>query len=287
MHKLVFRLIIVLSMALMVALPVAAQDDDDLFDFPFLRNGDSVNASFGEGYDSQLYAFVASAGDRVTIRMVQSPATSPLDPYLLVLTEFGEVIAFDDDGGDSPYFSALIRDLRLNNDGLYFVLATHKEGTRKSLEDVIGTEANNALNYTLSISGITPPVNFDADDALETFIQSEINTGQQVQMDLNGDAPVVFANFVGQRGQEVTLETSNTSTNAQVDTILMLFDTEGRRISINDDGQGIGLLSRITAELEADGRYLVLVTAYQYERTSEVSFAWTGEGSTALSLTLR
>lgn len=287
MFKSIARLItllIIISVASVLALPVAAQNDDDVFDFPFLENGDSVSASFEPGVDSQLYAFVASAGDRLTVRMVQSPATSPLDPFLIVFSEFGEVMAYDDDGGDNPYFSALIRDFNVEADGLYFVLATHKEGTRKSLEETIGNSAQSTLNYTLTLSGITPPVRFDLEDALDAFMQNEISVGGRVSAELSETAPVAFITFIGAEGQTVTLETSNPA-GESVDTIIMLFDIEGRRIGINDDAPGIGLLSRITTELEVDGAHLALVTAYQYERTSELNFAWSEEGTTTLSLT--
>jgi hypothetical protein len=259
-----------------------AQNDDETFTIPFVNNGDRLSAQLNDEYDSQIYAFLASGGDRVTLHMAQDPATSPLDPLLIVYDTTGAIIAVDDDGGDNPYFSALIRNLEINDDGIYYILATHKDGLRRSLAEVIATaDLQAGLNYTLSIDGNNTPINFDLEAA--SLQPDDLPNNQTINL-ASHQALGLFP-FAGQ-GRTFTFETSNID-DGNIDTILLLFDGEGRRIAVNDDAPDLGLLSRIEAELEADAGYLLLVTAYQYERTAEASFLWNSAGEVRLSVNSR
>lgn len=285
MFKLSVRVLaaILLCVVVVVAPTLAStnESDGDGFAWPLLENGDTVTASFETGHDSQIFAFVASANDRVTIRMAQTPDDSPLDPLLIVLSMDGAVVAYDDDGGTNPYFSALVDGFIVPEDGLYLIIATHKEGPRFPLAEVIGESAlAGGLDYTLSINGITAPVDFEMDDA--TLPGQIAAIGERVLVEISAEAAVAFVTFEAQSGQTVTLETDDPGDG--VDTILLLFDAEGRRIGINDDAPGIGMLSRLEIDIEEDGLYLALVTAYQYERTAEPDFTWREEGVTALSI---
>lgn len=268
-----FILILTLSMGV-----VSAQDDDETLAFPFVKNGDRVTGQLSEIYDSQIYAFLASAGDRVTVHMAQDPATSPLDPFLIIFDGTGAIVAVDDDGGDTPYFSALIANLTIPENGIYYILATHKEGLRRSLADVIAEdELGDGLDYILTISGNTPPANQSADES--AVLADDLGLLEQVSthpFDLSSSQSFGLLSFVGD-DKTFTFQTANVA-DGNIDTILLLFDGEGRRIAVNDDDPDLGLLSRIEADLEADTGYLLIVTAYQYERTAEASFAWNSAG---------
>ncbi|TVR23951.1 MAG: hypothetical protein EA396_02345 [Anaerolineaceae bacterium] len=274
----------VLLCAVVAVFPTLAETNnslDDGFEWPFLENGDTVEASFETGHDSQIYAFVASANDRVTIRMAQVPDDSPLDPLLIVLGMDGAVVAYDDDGGANPYFSALIDGFIVPEDGLYLIIATHKEGPRFPLAEVIGESAlAGGLDYTLSINGITPPTDFELDDATLPGLIASV--GERVLVEISAESAVAFVTFEARDGQTLTLETDDPGDG--VDTILLLFDAAGRRIGINDDAPGIGMLSRLEIDIEDDGLYLAMVTAYLYERTAESDFTWTQDGITGLSI---
>jgi hypothetical protein len=261
---------------------VSAQNDDETLTFPLVINGDRIQAQFTAEYDSQIYAFVASSGDRVTVHMAQDPATSPLDPFLLIFDSAGVVIASDDDGGDTPYFSALIQNLQIQKDGVYYILTTHKDSLRRSLSDTLSaSELEDGLNYTLTLTGNTPPVNFDMEEA--SITPANLTSAQSI--DLASNQALGLVAFIGD-DKTFTFETSNVA-DGNIDTILLLFDAEGQRIAVNDDEPSLGLLSRIEAELEADSAYLLIVTAYQYERTAEASFAWESEGTITLNASSR
>lgn len=260
---------------------VSAQNNDETFAFPVLENGDRITAQLTEEYDTQIYSFLASSGDRVTVHMAQDPATSPLDPFLVITDSEGAVIAVDDDGGDTPYFSALIRNLPIEKDGIYYVIATHKDSLRRSLSDALGDDVGDGLDYILTITGNTPPVNFDLEEA---SLQA-VNINNSQEFDLSSDQALGLAPFIGD-DKTFTFETANVGA-GNIDTILMLFDGEGRRIAVNDDDPQLGLLSRIEAELEADAPYLLVVTAYQYERTFERSVVWNSAGTVRLNASSR
>lgn len=282
MKKFVAHILMITAMFLMTIGVSVAQNDDETFTFPFVRNGDRISAQFTDEYDSQIYAFLATNGDRVTVHMAQDPATSPLDPLLIVYDATGAIIAVDDDGGDNPYFSALISNLEINADGIYYILATHKDGLRRSLADAIPTaDLEDGLDYTLAIAGNTPPINFDLEAA--TLQADDLTSGQA--FDLSTEQAFGLFPFMGD-DHTFIFETSNID-NGDIDTILLLFDAQGRRIAVNDDAPNLGLLSRIEAELEAYEGYLLIVTAYQYERTAEARFMWNSAGTVRLNVSNR
>ncbi|MFW5690942.1 MAG: hypothetical protein ACOCXZ_00460 [Chloroflexota bacterium] len=278
----VIGLMLVLLLALMFAGPAAAQDneDNDIYLPLLLENGDVVLGNFLDSVNAHLYGFYASAGDTVSISMVQQPEDSLLDPYLILISADGRVIDTDDDGGP-VFYSALMDNVTLPEDGLYLVLATDRLGLRFNYEDAFSEMdvSEIELTYELTIAGINTP---DDVDALE-IDAVPLSFGEVVEFEINQTRAVGFAVFEGLEGDVISLTTLDQGDD--LDTIVNLFEPEGLRLAINDDGEDLGLYSQITdAELPEDGLYLVMVTVYGFQDSYDPTLPWDQEGIVGLTL---
>lgn len=266
----------------LMGLVAIVQAQDEVFEPILLENGDVIEAEFDVDSNAHLYSFFGSEDDTVTISMTQ-PETGLIDPYLVLIDGNGQVIARDDDGGD-VLLSALISDVTLPGDGIYFVLATELLGLRfdaddSGLAEQVAASDTADLSYTLTIAGISMP----SDEQDVTTSARLVEQGEAVQLSLSAETPVAFVLFAGDAGDVVTVSTADTAD--PVDTILYLFDPTGLRIAANDDGADTPqLLSQIDdVELPEDGIYMVVVTAYAYETTAEFD-DWDGGGTVVLTI---
>ena len=123
-----FTTLLLLMALLLIVMPISAQDEEDEDDDPTLLSVPLLEPDFlvldtMEHFGTpNLYAFVGTAGDEITLTMVPSSG-SRLDPYLILIGAAGEVLAANDDrSGDD--LSAEIASYELPFDGAYFVLAT-------------------------------------------------------------------------------------------------------------------------------------------------------------------
>ena len=268
------RLVAVALIVVLLGVVWIASAQDDTIEINPVENGETVTGTFDDRIDGQLHFFFGSRNDSVTVFMSQIEETSLLDPYLVLLDVEGRVLAADNDGGETPYFSALIEDYTLPADGLYIILATHAQGLRLSLNDVLGNEAATGFDYELTVSGITTP---EDDDALTDFEPAILTDSITVEID--AAQAVAFALVEGEADETLTLGTESAD---GVDTILSLFDPAGARVAINDDRDG-ALTSAIQTTLDTDGIYLVLVTGYGFEETTDRTFEWGNTGSITLT----
>ncbi len=249
---------------------VAAQDADD-FDLPILENGDSVSGVFTDTQDTQIFAFFGSEGDSITLHMRQVPDESPLDPLLIVINAEGRVIAADDDGAEAPFYSAKIEGFSLPEDGLYFVIATHNGALINTLSDQLGDDTMSAgLEYELDIRGITTPDNDDFPPLVS------LNNGEAI-IEINETTPVSLLTLTIEDARRISIATA--AVDGEVDTILWLFAPGGMRIGLNDDADGAAPYSLINSlPLEEEGTYIVIVTGYLFEQTSNLDFDWEQDG---------
>ncbi|PJF20972.1 MAG: hypothetical protein CUN56_13455, partial [Phototrophicales bacterium] len=160
--KLITAALIILLLGMLPQVTTAQEDDPFYHDY-LLENGVSFEAEFKDDINMHLYAFLASRGDVVTIQMTQlDPDTNRLDPYLILLSDTGEVIAVDDDGGDL-FLSAALKDIRIPEDGVYFIIASDSYGRRFSTSEYLN-DSDVRMPYTLSVTGINEPDEFDEPD---------------------------------------------------------------------------------------------------------------------------
>lgn len=232
--------------AMLLATVGAFAQDDNVLTPKMLTNDATVTDSLTSTEQSRLYAFNGTAGDIVTITMIQR--SEELDPLVVLLGPDGTVIGSDDDSGEVP-LSAKISRAELPLDGTYFVLASSWEYIDVLLDL---TELPADLEYDLKITGVTAST-----DMLVSYEAQGIESGSVVEGMIDANKPVAYFTFTGNAGDVINL----TMASDDFDTILHVFDQKGARIAVNDDVSDIDINSAITNfELPSDGRYLVFAT---------------------------
>ena len=243
---------------------IHAQNDDS-FNFQELQDGVPFTNVFEGDVNAHLYTFQGSAGDVITISMVQDEGVQ-LDSYIVLLGSAGKVLANADEGGSIP-LAALLENFELPEDGTYFVLATSFDGLRNPalLQD---GETEQPMFYEIVVSGITTPDG--ASDQIED-VTSEIAIGNAANLEITMDELVFYLSFVGSEGDTITINTAHDGSSEEVDTLLYLFDAEGNRIAINDDNDNSFFSTISNVELPADGRYMVFATTYIFYEFPETT----------------
>lgn len=242
-----------------------------------LAQGEVIYNSFSPEVNAHLYAFNGRANDYVTISMIQ-PDNSTLDPYLVLLGGDGAVIASDDDSGPR-LFSALIQDAMLPIDGTYFVLATTKLGERFDFEGVADNsgEQTTDFDYEILLEGTW------VDSKELDYTAESLGNSSPITATVTKETPVVYAQFTARGGDVVTITTENAG--QDMDTFLYLFDAEGNRIAVNDDGENMGYFSQISDfTLPDNGFYFVIATSYGFNTAYEARGEWDGAGTFNLTI---
>ncbi len=232
------RLIPIFIILLLVFVPVVMAQETEI-DLTVIADGDEVSASFEEEVTTHLYAFYGTAGDTVSIVMTQQ--TDELDPFLVLFDSDGVVLAYDDDSG-SVSFSAAIDNVRLDDDGVYFVMATSV-----LFVDAIETEAPDELPYILSISGQTTPEDVE-DAAVISLDIAALSTGDSIAGESTEDAPLALFYLEASDGDSITVSLEE----ADFFTLLMVFAPDGSRLAAD--------ASLAQLDLEEDGIYMLIAT---------------------------
>lgn len=230
------RSIIIMLVILALTLPAMAQTDE--IDFIVLESGEAISATFEESITSQIFAFNGLEGDRVSITM-QPAENSSIDPFLVLMSPDGAVIASDDDSGGN--FAALINGVALPVDGTYLVLASSFEFIDPF---AVPDELEAPLEYTLTMTGATG----DPDADLELTV-ADISAGDTIDDTIDEEQPIALYVFSANAGERVSVLVE--SLNFQ--TVVQLFDPAGNRI-------GIDYTTLDDIELTEDGVHLLFVS---------------------------
>ena len=157
----------------------------------------------------QVYTFVAEAAEQFTLSMTRE--SGDLDPYLLLTTEQGAILAISDDGGTGA--NALIPALTLPGPGRYFVIATR---FGQELGSTSGT-------YNLLVQ--------HADYG--TSRATALRYGQSVLGQITRGNPVAFYFVRAQRGEVITITMRRVS--GDLDPHLDFATADGQILISNDD----------------------------------------------------
>jgi len=269
--------IALIMLGFVIAINITNAQDRDEFAPTILKKGDIITNEFSTDVNAHLYAFSGRVNDTVNIWMIQ-PENSTLDPYLVLLGADGAVIASDDDSGPR-LFSALIQNAPLPADGTYYNPATTKTGERFDFEGIYTNTRDipSNLRYELRLEGAS----VDSDEI--ELDATELRIGSAIDVEVSKETPVVYATFTARRGDTVTITTANNG--QEMDTILYLFDAEGNRLAVNDDGDNMGFFSQINRfSLPEDGMYLIVATSYGFDVAYQARGDWDGAGRFRLSV---
>lgn len=255
-----FRLSLLVA-ALLLALPWAASAQtagssntedpaNPSYVLDILENGESAEGLFSGDVTAQLFGFLGSAGDVVTISMTQEE-DSDLDPYLVLLGPAGQVVAKDDDSGEVTS-SALISEVELPANGSYFIIASSFSEINGIMTSEDSADEPADQVFTISLSGITAPPEEESQ-----YFSSRLTLGEAFDGYSTPEEPVYFFTYVAEAGEVIDV----TVTSEQFDTFLMVFAPGGYRIAFNDDGEGIGTDSSVSGVvLEEAEKYLIFAT---------------------------
>jgi hypothetical protein len=271
--------LIMLTTLILSAFTVSVNAQDEaVFDVPILQDSDIFEGTFEEGVYSHLYAFWGTTESKITITMDRLE-DSMVDPYLILLSANGQLLAVDDDGGPSS-FSAMIADFELPEDGMYIIWATFSDyvlmsGTALDAEILNGEEFLEPMAYEIYIDGTDIPGDVD-DPEISEIMAERIAIGRAHTVEINHENPLALVVFEALGGEIVTI--SALPTEGQVDTLLYLFDVSGESLAFNDDGAANTLYSEI-AEFESpdDGIYLIVATSYQFYNSLKGDWSNVGE----------
>jgi len=277
--------LLLLAAVMMLALPLAAQDEDTEEDDPDVLSVvlmEPENLILGEMEhfgDPVLYAFVGTAGDEVTISMEPAPG-SRLDPYLLLIGAAGEVLATNDDRSEDD-LSAEIEDVELPFDGAYFVLATTFNDLVQGGVDGEDDE-NGPYEYQLFLEGSNLPDGIDEVEEFEYFA-AIVESESPVLLETTLSEPIFFVEFFAEEGDVVTLETSRTGEDL-LSTLIYVFDRFGNRVAVGSGGEGGDDLYALVEglEIEETGLYFIFATTNSFYRAAGED--WTAYGSFVFEL---
>lgn len=201
-----------------------------------------------------LYAFDGQANAAITLTMNATSGT--LDPFLLLLASDGRVVAWDDDSAGN--LNAFI-NTSLPDDGVYFVLAS----TLYTLYQPALSEDDLDGRYSLALTGAGLTQDLPVDAATLDLPLLRLDTPTNGLID--EESPVALAALPVQ--DSVTIDISAGSTD--FDPMLYVFDMEGQRVALDDDGlDGWNAVVQGLA-LDEAGEYLVLVSTFDFHKTGD------------------
>jgi hypothetical protein len=244
-------------------LPTGAEGDAN--SIPILTSGQSITGTLFENVTAILYAFNATEGDSITVNMVQAEGSS-LDPFIVVLDNFGGVVGSDDNSGSFAGSSQL--SFQAPKSGTYFVIASSAATIDGVQSEFIGQQGV----YVLQVDGNNPPPELGQD---VVYARGELQ--YDIPPEVRGYSaprePVFYYAFQGQAGDVVTIVMNS----LEMDSMLSLYDPQGIRIAVNDDARTLQLLNPSDSALEeitlpATGTYLIMATDVQFPQADASTY---------------
>lgn len=217
-----------------------------------LTLGQPVMGSLSDAAYAQIYSVELQAGVEF-VAVMYAAEGSLLDPYLIVATEGGDVLAEDDDSGvqaEGGKFDALVQ-LTIPQDGVYLVAAT-----RSGID--VGKSSGDYVLYA-GIPNETPvvneePVQQDLPPGMADM--GAIVVGASASGTIAADSFVHIYEYQGTAGEQITITMVGTG---GLDAYLGLIDPNDEVIAEDDDSAG-GTDAQIAIRLSESGSYLIIAT---------------------------
>ena len=226
---------------------VAPPDDyvDDAGTDGVIGIGDSVAGDIGHEGDSDWFAVELAAGQSYAIDLEGAATGGGLlsDPYLELFDSDGEVVDFNDDGGEGLNSRLIVTPDR---GGRYYIGAAAFGGATGS--------------YTLSIAEyVAPPDDYGADTGTAGSVVVGGSAGGDIEV--ADDADWFGLDLAAGDRIMIDLEGSPTGAGTLSDPYLTVYDASGAAILGDDDG-GTDFNSRLLFEPPAAGRYYLEATSF-------------------------
>lgn len=204
--------------------------------------GQTTSGEITEDQYRQLYSFNGRAGQLISVTMMRDEGD--LDPYLVLVSQTGTVLATSDDDGTTR--NAAISSFRLTADGTFTIIATrfgHEHGSTsgtyslhlESLGLVTASEVSNVIRYGAAVPGA-----------------------------INNEKPEDIYIFAAEKGDVINIHLRRTSGN--LDPLLDLYSNPtGQPLrSEDDDATALGTLNAAIVNylIPTDGTYYLRATRY-------------------------
>lgn len=217
-----------------------------------LTLGEPITGTLSDSAYAQVYSVELQGGVEF-VAVMYAAEGSLLDPYLIVATEAGDVLAEDDDSGiqaEGGKFDALVQ-LTIPQDGVYLVAATRS-----------GVDAGKSSGDYVLFAGIpneTPvvseqPVQQDLPPGMAYI--GEIAVGAAVPGTISADSYIHLYEYAGTAGEQITITMTGSG---GLDAYLGLLDPSNEVIAEDDDSGG-GTDAQIAIRLPESGSYLIVAT---------------------------
>ncbi len=220
---------------------VVVQPSDDS-----IEAGTTIDGTIDDDNFEVLYTFEGTAGEQVTIQLEATDGN--LDPYLVLLGPDGEIVAENDDINFAQgNYNAAIEAFTLPETGTYTVVATRFNGQ-------IGTTDGDFVLTLSETTTVATPTTASIDYE-ETLTGTIDDTTYEYRFE-----------FQGNRSDAVTITMNATS--GDLDTYLMLEDSDGNLLDLNDD---VDLTSQdLNSAIESyslpeSGTYVIVATRFDGE----------------------
>jgi len=193
--------------------------------------------------DEDWVFFQAAEGTTYVIET--SSLRGETDTIIYLHDEDGEKLAENDDGGEESLASRIIWSADYS--GILYVMV------RDYREDIVGPD----MWYTITVSEGAPfeADEYEPDDDREQAGEIEVGSHQNHNLHVTGDRD--WISFRAETGTGYVIETFDLG--GRIDTIVSLYDSEGRELTSDDDSGGEPLASRLTWMPEEDGVLYVMV----------------------------
>jgi len=206
--------------------------------------------------DVDFFSFSAAAGQRLTVDINARSLTPPseADTVVTLFDSNGQPLAENDDAGGS--LDSFLT-FEIPRSGQYVVRIRNfspKGGSSYTYEALI----------TLTGAAPPPPGAVTESEPNNSPAQATaITPNVTVSGTINPAGDVDFFSFEARRGQQlvIDLDARSLTPSSPLDTIVTLYDGNGRQLAENDDAEG-STDSRLRFTIPADGRYIFRVRSF-------------------------
>jgi hypothetical protein len=217
----------------------------------------SMNGAIDPQHYAQLYSLSLDAGTNLVVAMLAD--NSSLDPYLVFMTENGDVLAEDDDSGaqiDGAGKTDAFISLTIPSSGNYYVVATRAgidQGKTSGNYVLLAAIPDNTSNTQAPVQE-QPASNSDLPDGVAAM--GSIAAGEQGTGTITSDAYMHVWGFSGQAGEQITVTMRG---QGGLDAYLGIIDPNNEVIAEDDDSGG-GSDAQISIRLPESGTYVIVAT---------------------------
>ena len=242
----------------------------------------TVTDAISPGTDVDMYSFSVSSGQAVAFD-IDCASGSDLDSYLRIFDSSGREVASNDDGqapGESFSFESYLEHT-FTSGGTYYAGVSGYGNSTYSPTTGNGDESGSQGGYILRLSGTTPVVDTD-DQISEAQNLGAMTAARAASGSISPSTDVDMYRFSVSSGQTVAFDIDGAS-GSDLDSYLRIFDSSGRDVASNDDGQAPGESFSFESYLEhtftSGGTYYAGVSGYGNSSYSPTSGNGDGSGS--------